>query len=201
MTGPGDENAAGSGRGHLRASHADREQVIDTLKAAFVQGRLTKEEFDLRVSQTFASRTYADIAARTADLPDGPTRIGPPADPAPAQGQPPVSNVLKWGACVVLVGAAGSILAGLSTNTFLLLVAGVLGVLIAAPVAGTLMLDSWHEKRPRGQLPPRPARDGRPSEDEHDGGTGQGLILSEARQDTRSRPAPVIAVAGAPGGH
>ena len=40
MAGPGDEIAAGAGgRGHLRASHADREQVIGVLKAAFVQGR------------------------------------------------------------------------------------------------------------------------------------------------------------------
>jgi len=39
MAGPGDEIAAGAGgRGHPRASHADREQVIGTLKAAFVQG-------------------------------------------------------------------------------------------------------------------------------------------------------------------
>jgi len=37
MTGPGDEMAAGTaGRGRLRASHADREQVIGTLKAVFV---------------------------------------------------------------------------------------------------------------------------------------------------------------------
>jgi hypothetical protein len=43
---PGDE--LGAGRGHLRASHADREHVIGTLKAAFVQGMLTKDEFDLR---------------------------------------------------------------------------------------------------------------------------------------------------------
>jgi hypothetical protein len=51
MAGPGDERAAGAGgRGHLRASHADREQVIGTLKAAFVQGRLTKDELDQRVS-------------------------------------------------------------------------------------------------------------------------------------------------------
>jgi len=41
-TGPGDDIAAG--RGRLRASDADREQVIDVLKAAFVQGRLTKDE-------------------------------------------------------------------------------------------------------------------------------------------------------------
>jgi uncharacterized protein DUF1707 len=42
-TGPGHEKALGAaGLGHLRASHADREQIIETLKAAFVQGRLTK---------------------------------------------------------------------------------------------------------------------------------------------------------------
>ena len=39
MTGPGDEvPAAAGGPGFLRASHADRERVVDTLKAAFVQG-------------------------------------------------------------------------------------------------------------------------------------------------------------------
>jgi hypothetical protein len=47
MAGPGDQKAAAAaGRGHLRASHADREQMIDALKVAFVQGRLTKAEFD-----------------------------------------------------------------------------------------------------------------------------------------------------------
>ena len=49
MAGPGDEIAAGAaGRGRLRASQADREQVIDTLEAAFVQGRLSKDELDMR---------------------------------------------------------------------------------------------------------------------------------------------------------
>ena len=43
MAGTGDEIAAGAGdRGRLQASHADREQVIHVLKAAFVQGRLTR---------------------------------------------------------------------------------------------------------------------------------------------------------------
>ncbi len=83
----GDEMAAGAaGRGGLRASHADREQVIDTLKAAFVQGVLAKDEFDLRVGQTFASRTYAELAAVTADLPAEPTAAQPP-EPARAQGE------------------------------------------------------------------------------------------------------------------
>jgi len=79
MAGPGDEIATGAGgRGRLRASHADREQVIDTLKAAFVQGRLDKDEFDLREGQTFAARTYAQLAVITADLLAGLTTAKPP---------------------------------------------------------------------------------------------------------------------------
>ena len=88
MAGPGGETGAG-GRGRLRASHADREQVIGTLKAAFVQGRLEKDEFDLRVGQTFASRTYAQLARVTADLPAGLTTAKPSA-PARARGAQPV---------------------------------------------------------------------------------------------------------------
>ena len=47
---------------------SDLEQVIDMLKAAFVQGRLTRDEFDARVGRAFTSRTYADLAALTADV-------------------------------------------------------------------------------------------------------------------------------------
>ena len=75
-TGPGDEQAAGgSGDGHLRVSHADREQVIATLKAAFIQGRLSRDELDLRVGRALGSRTYAELAALTADIPAGLTGL------------------------------------------------------------------------------------------------------------------------------
>ena len=71
---PGDEKAAGgSVRGHLRASDADREQVIAALRAAFIQGRLTRDEFDLRLGRALGARTYAELAALTADIPVGPT--------------------------------------------------------------------------------------------------------------------------------
>jgi hypothetical protein len=73
----------------MRASHADREQVIETLKAAFVQERLDRDEFDLRVGQTFASRTYAELAALTADIPARLTAARPPV-PAPVQGEQPL---------------------------------------------------------------------------------------------------------------
>ena len=53
----------------LRASRADRERVIDLLKAAFVQGRLDNDEFDARIGQALASRTSGELAAATADIP------------------------------------------------------------------------------------------------------------------------------------
>ena len=79
MAGPGDEIAAGAGgRGHLRVSHADREQVIGTLKAAFVQGMLAKDEFGARTGQALAARTYAELDVLTADIPAGVTGSRPP---------------------------------------------------------------------------------------------------------------------------
>ena len=70
----------------VRASHADREQVIDALKAAFVQGRLTEDEFDARAGQAFASQTYAELAAVTAEsLPGRPES----RQQKPCGGQPP----------------------------------------------------------------------------------------------------------------
>ena len=59
------------GAGYLRASTADRERAIDVLKAGFAEGRLTKDEYDARVSAAYAARTYADLAVVTGDLPGG----------------------------------------------------------------------------------------------------------------------------------
>lgn len=71
-SGAGDERTPGYG--HLRAADADREQVIDALKVAFVSGRLPKDKFDAGVSQALTSRTYAELAAVTADIPARPAR-------------------------------------------------------------------------------------------------------------------------------
>jgi hypothetical protein len=43
-----------------------------------VQSRLAKDEFDARVSQTFASQTYAELAVLTADIPSGHIEDGRP---------------------------------------------------------------------------------------------------------------------------
>ena len=63
--------------------------MIGAVKAAFVHGMLAKDEFDLRVSQAFASRTYAELAAVTAALPAEPAAAQPPR-PARARGGQPV---------------------------------------------------------------------------------------------------------------
>jgi hypothetical protein len=54
--------------GHLRASHADRDQVVDLLKDAYAQGRLTRDELDGRVGQALAATTCGQLTALTADL-------------------------------------------------------------------------------------------------------------------------------------
>jgi hypothetical protein len=115
-TGPGDQTAAGPpDRGHLRASDADREQVIDTLKDAFVQGRLTRDELGLRAGLALASRTYGELNAITADIPsaliEALIEAQPPPAPVRAPGRTPVNKkVAAWAACAIIlppaVGAA-----------------------------------------------------------------------------------------------
>jgi hypothetical protein len=93
MAGPGDRTpATAAGRGYLRASHADREQMIDTLKTAFAHGWLTKDEFDARIGQTLVSRTYADLAAVIAGIPVGLAGVPPPRKPSRRR----VSNAVRW---------------------------------------------------------------------------------------------------------
>ncbi len=84
MAGPGDETAAAAAerRTRLRASAGDREQVIEALKVAFVQERITKDELDQRIGKVLASRTYDDLDVLTADIPAG-LRRAQPAEPAP----------------------------------------------------------------------------------------------------------------------
>jgi Domain of unknown function (DUF1707) len=195
--GPGDQGAAeAAARGYLRASHADRERVIDVLRAAFVQGMLTKAEFDERVGQTFASRTYAELAAVTGDIPAGLAEVQPSRKPARATTQPaPTTNVrsgirasMVTTACAVLVWVVFVV----TGNYGVFLAAG--GAAAAAFVAifltATQMLGSWVDKRSGGQLPPRPAQFGQTLDGERDGGPGNDLTLCQARR------APVPSLAG-----
>ena len=99
MPEPRDRMPAALGRGHLRAGHADREQVVGVLKTAFVQGRLGKDELTARVGQALAARTCADLAGLTADLPAGLAPAQPPGRPAGARAPRPVW-IAAWLMCV-----------------------------------------------------------------------------------------------------
>jgi len=165
-TGPGDQWAARPApRGRLRASHADREQVIEVLKAAFVQGRLTKDEFDARVGQALASRTYADLTALTggipAGIPAGPAVAQTPPGPARVQVQPPGAKGIRSSVRVMSAGTvltAGvwvvALLTG-STTALMLALTITIGYLGTLLLAGSVLLESRREQRSAGQLPPR----------------------------------------------
>jgi Domain of unknown function (DUF1707) len=161
MTGPQGPAAAGGDR--LRAGHADREQVIETLKDAFVHGRLTKDELDTRVSQALASRTYAELAALTADIPAGLTAAKPPT-PARVQGG---QAVLRPGP---VIKAATGLYAGVwvyavffpkgadgpSMFVALTFLGGFVYLIILAICMGQ-MAALRRERRSGGQSPRRPA--------------------------------------------
>jgi putative transcriptional regulator len=68
--------------GSLRASDADREQAVEALKAAFVQDRPAKAEFEAHLGRALASRTYAELAAVTAGIAAPLSKVQPPSTPS-----------------------------------------------------------------------------------------------------------------------
>ncbi|MEV0695226.1 DUF1707 domain-containing protein [Streptomyces sp. NPDC050388] len=52
----------------LRASHEDRDRVVDVLRIACGDGRLTYEELDTRVERALTARTQDELAVLVADL-------------------------------------------------------------------------------------------------------------------------------------
>ena len=193
MTESSDPMAA-KGRGHMRASHADREHVIDTLKAAFVQGRLTKDELDQRVGQAFASKTYAELAALSADLPAGPTPSR--SRPVRAQGSSlGRKKTLEWAIVSVfspLAPLAAAFLTGSGIFLFLSFILMMLDIFVGVPflmiVIGTMVEERRQKRRSlgsQGQLPP--GRGGPPS----GAGGAAGLVTIRFRPvGTSTRHAP-----------
>ncbi len=153
-------------RGSLRASHADRNLVIDTLKTAFVQGRLTKDELDARLGQALAARTYDELAEVTADIPAGPDLAKPPpAAPAPrpvswAASRPVKSGAGAIGAMIfgvsVTAAALGQPVAGVVMAVFIVVLAAAAAAFVGSIVGAVLLIESRHRKRSRGRFPTRP---------------------------------------------
>jgi hypothetical protein len=141
-TGPEDHGrAAAARRGRLRASQADREDAIDTLKAAYVAGRLSEDEFEARVGQAFASQTHDDLATTTADI---------PAAPAAARAARMPDRVVAWGTAVIIAAAAlgGALLVG--GSALILWAITMTGVLLFTV---SVLLNERQERRPRPRRP------------------------------------------------
>jgi len=93
---------------HMRASTADRDRSIEVLKTSFVEGRLTRDELDLRLGQAFVSRFFAELMALTADLPVGPfgrLPAHPVTPPFPRTPLRAVAAALLLGGLAVLIVA------------------------------------------------------------------------------------------------
>jgi Domain of unknown function (DUF1707) len=142
MVEPGDEIAAGEGDGsRLIGSQADRKQVFDALKAAFVQGRLTKDEFDQRVRQALA--TYAELDALTADIPVGPTPTQPSAPERESHNRKVIQRGTAAGACASMAFTAAMVMVAGGSPAVALIAVPAVGAVIAVVLAGLLTLLSW----------------------------------------------------------
>jgi Domain of unknown function (DUF1707) len=138
--------------------------VIGTLKVAFVQGRLTKDELDLRVGQAFTARTYAELAVVTADIPAETTVAQPPRKLAGARGWPPMNSSAKTAVAVItaatMVTVALWLIAWFASNGALLagavLATGIDMVILCA--AGATLFETRQQKRSGGALPPSAPR-------------------------------------------
>jgi len=133
-TSPWDPTAAAAARGRLRASDADREQVIDTLKAAFVQGRLTRDELDARAGRALASRTCAELTALTADIPAAPIEAQLPPKPARAHTRKRVNTkvAVRSAYAIILPPALGAAFLTYYGGFVVLLLLAFVGLMVSA---------------------------------------------------------------------
>ncbi|MEU4986713.1 DUF1707 domain-containing protein [Streptomyces sp. NPDC021969] len=76
---PTGKHAGSASSPELRASHADRDQVVDVLRVAAGDGLLTADELDERLEVALSARTLSELAVLTADLPTASTVVGGPA--------------------------------------------------------------------------------------------------------------------------
>jgi len=142
--GPWDPLAAAAS-GHMRASDADRDRVVDALKVAYVYGLLTREELAAHSGQALAARTYADLAAVTAVLAE---RRSAPTSPSRGTHPPARKRIsgkavaLGAGAVVLPPALAAAFLTFYGGFIILFLVTFIGAVVTAAPI-GSHRHDPW----------------------------------------------------------
>lgn len=145
---PGDHIAGDSlGHGPPGPSQADREQVITVLKTAFVQGRLTREEFDTRVGLACTSQSYAELTAVTADLPAWLILARPPRQLARTRPSLSMNEALSAGAFVMIAALVGMMAAVADHSAIAVITVAVVIAIIGILAFGALMVTSWRDVR------------------------------------------------------
>jgi hypothetical protein len=102
LGGPGPGPAFG--QPGMRAAATDRERTLDVVKAAYGEGRLTREEFESRTARTMSAKYYGELAAIVADLPAGPFGPQAPGYYAPAVPAPPTNGLAVGSVVCSLIG-------------------------------------------------------------------------------------------------
>jgi len=82
-------------KGALRASHADRDQIVELLRVAAGDGRLSPEELDERLDRALTARTYAELAALITDLPAGGGAVSPATALSPLTAPPEPKDLIR----------------------------------------------------------------------------------------------------------
>lgn len=155
MASPGDETSGAESQVRLRASAADREQVIEVLKAAFVQDRITKDELDQRIGKVLVSRTYDDLDILTADIPGAVIKARPavPARPPDVSKKKLIRRTSVAVACTGFVLAEVVALATDSNPVFGVIAGLMAGAFTAGLLAALLTLIAWAIDRNAGRQP------------------------------------------------
>jgi Domain of unknown function (DUF1707) len=65
----------------LRASHEDRDRIVEVLRMAAGDGRLSAEELDQRIELALTARTYGELSELVADLPGAQSAAAAPPEP------------------------------------------------------------------------------------------------------------------------
>jgi hypothetical protein len=149
-----------TGRGGMRPSHADREEVIEVLKDAFVDGLLTRDELYSRAGRALSARTCPELAALTADIaagagsahPSAPVRRRPLASPPVAAGICLIITVAAVGVGILLPGDPGR--PGPNPWAGLIVFLAVSSLFTALGIMGCAVFTSWDQRLSRRQPPP-----------------------------------------------
>jgi hypothetical protein len=168
-------------RQQIRASDADRQEVVERLRTALDEGRMKMDEYLERMALATEAVTYGDLAPLYADLPEnGPLARREPAAPAraraagPATAAEPASPARRgfaglpvplkvlwtiWAAVVavnVVVWGLASATAAAVIYPWPLWVAGPWGAILLTVSVGTTHIRRSGHTDPPG-LPPGPA--------------------------------------------